>query len=203
MRFFPAMAQIRSWLQEKRLGQVRLVQAEFCIQRPYDPDHRLFNPVLGGGALLDLGIYPLSFATMVLGFPQTIHSHAHCGRSGVDELDSIMFVYENGATANLVCSLRIDKPREAFIVGTKGFIKVHELFLRPDVITFKQLDREPEVLHMPFRSNGYVHEVEEVHACLQEGRTESAIMPLHETMALMEIMDGLRAQWGVTYPGEG
>jgi dihydrodiol dehydrogenase / D-xylose 1-dehydrogenase (NADP) len=202
MRFFPAMAQVRDWVRRGVLGDVRLVQADLGLYQPFDPEHRLFNPELGGGALLDLGIYPLSFATMVLGFPERVEGHAHLGHTGVDELDTILLAYENGASAVLACTTRAYKPREAFVVGTKGYIRVHDVFLHPECLTLDMRGEEPLTMSYPFASNGYIHEVEEVHACLTSGRTESEIMPLDETLGLMELMDGLRAEWGVAYPGE-
>jgi predicted dehydrogenase len=202
MRFFPAMAQVRKWVETGLLGDVRLVQADFCFQMPYDPEHRLYNPLLGGGALLDLGIYPLSLATMVLGLPEEVSGTAHLSDTGVDELDTFTLTYDRGATAALSCSIRIYRPRIAYIVGTKGYAKIHEIFFRPERLTLALNDKEPETTAFPYKGNGFVHEVEEVHKCLDENRLESAIMPLDETLALMKLMDGLRAQWGVVYPGE-
>lgn len=202
MRFFPAMAEVRRRLAAKEIGEVRLVQADFCIDLPYDSAHRLYNPDLGGGALLDLGIYPLSLATMVLGLPDAVNGHAHLSPTGVDELDTITLTYARGASAQLTCSMRLNRPREAFLVGSDGYIQIHDLFFRPTQLTVYRHGRDPEDIHLPFKSNGYRHEVEEVQRCLREGRRESAIMPLDETLALMAIMDRLRRAWGVAYPGE-
>lgn len=202
MRYFPVMGKIRDWLQEEVLGELRLVQADFCINIPYDPEHRLYNPAIGGGALLDLGIYPLSFASMILGQPQQMLSHAHIGQTEVDELDTILLIYDRGVSASLSCSMRIHKPREAFIVGSRGYIKVPEIFFRPDRVTLHLIGQEPENLYLPFEGNGYNHEVREVHQCLLAGKLESSIMPLDESIKLMQIMDQLRAEWGVLYPEE-
>jgi len=202
MRFFPAMRQVREWLANRVLGEVRLVQADFCFNLPFDPNHRLYNPDLAGGALLDLGVYPLSFATMVLGFPQGIASHAHIGETGVDELDTILLNYENGASANLSCSMRVYKPREAFIIGTKGYIKVHNIFFRPDRLTLHPSGQEPQVFDFPMDGNGYVYEIEEVHQCLRAGKTESHLMPLDDSLRLMALMDELRSAWKLVYPDE-
>lgn len=202
MRFFPAAHRLRQLVKDGAIGQVRLLQADFCVQIPYDPQHRLYNMDLGGGALLDLGIYPLSFATMLLGLPNQIAGHAHLSDTGADELDSITLTYNNGTTANLTCSMRIYKPFEAFIVGTEGYIKVHETFFQPEMLTLQRNGKEAEIIHLPRTGNGYTHEVEEVHLCLRSNRIESPIMPLDETMALMRIMDSLRHSWGVRYPNE-
>lgn len=105
--------------------------------------------------------------------------------------------------AQLACSMRIEKPREAVILGGAEMVKLHNLFYRPDHVTVQRYGHEAQHLHIPFESNGYKHEMDEVHARLKAGRTESAIMPLDETLALMRIMDGLRAAWGVRYAVAG
>lgn len=202
MRFNPAIDRVKGWVQEGLLGDIRLLTADFCLNKAYEPAHRLYNPELGGGALLDLGIYPLSFATFMLGYPQNITGQAHLSKDGVDILDTYQLTYENGATASLVCGLGIYNPCEAFIAGDKGYIRVHERFYRPDRLTLHFDGQKPREFEIPYRGNGYVYEIEEVHACLREGRMESKIMPLDETLKLMRIMDGLRAEWGVVYPGE-
>lgn len=202
MRFFPAMTQVRSWLTQGLLGEIRLVQADFCFHLPCDPQHRLYKLELGGGALLDLGIYPLSLAAMVLGFPQHVLSHAHIGQTGVDELDTILLSYDNGASASLSCSMRVYKPREAFVIGTNGYLKVHNVFFRPDRLTIHLNGQEPHISEYPIRGSGYIYEIEEVHTCLRAGKIESSLMPLDETLGLMKLMDRLRADWGISYPDE-
>ena len=177
MRFFPAIAQVRQWLADGVIGDVRLVQADFCFNLPFDPSHRLYNPELGGGALLDLGIYPLSFTTMLLGFPEEVHGEAQIGETAVDELNTMTLIYDNNITAQLTSSMRVFKPRDAFIVGTKGYIKVHEIFFRPDRLTLHIDGEEPQTIDVPYRGNGYPHEVDEVHACLWAGKLESDLMP--------------------------
>jgi predicted dehydrogenase len=203
MRFFPAMQQVRDWLRQDVIGPVRLVQADFCLRIPFDPQHRLYSLALGGGALLDMGVYPLSLASMVLGIPQRTQGHAVIGPTGVDELDAVVLGYEGGATAALMCSMTIYKPREAFIVGSQGYIKVHDVFFRPHRLTLHLAGGEPQTSDHPYTGNGYRHEIDEVHACLRAGRTESELMPLDETLGLLRLMDRLRADWGIRYPEEG
>lgn len=204
MRFFPAMAHIRAWLEAGRIGDIRLIQADFCINVPFDAAHRLYNPALGGGALLDLGIYPISFAAMALALDQveSVRSFAHLGATGVDEWDNLILAYKTGASAALSCGFHAYKPREAFIVGTQGYIKVHNIFFRPDDVTLHLSGEEPQVLHFPFRDNGYTHELQEVHDCLRANQLESKIMPLAETVQIMRFMDQLRDAWGIVYPDE-
>lgn len=202
MRFFPAIVQVRRWLQEGLLGDVRFLQADFCLKIPFDPQHRLYNPHLGGGALLDLGIYPLSFTTMVLGLPNEVRSYAHMSKTGVDELDTMQLIYDRGASASLSCSMRVYQPREAFIVGPRGYIKVHNIFFCPDRLTLHITGQDPQDSSFPIDGNGLIYEVQEVHSCLQAGKTESTIMSLNETLELMKLMDSIRAEWGFQYPEE-
>jgi len=202
-RFIPAIRQAVQWVQAGAIGKVRLIQADFCINVPFNPAHRLYAPELGGGALLDLGIYPLTFTTLFLGLPASFTSTAHLNEvTGVDELVAMTLRYDNGALAQLSTSQRVALPIEAVIAGSEGSIKVHELFIRPDRLCLHRLGQAEEVHELPFRSNGYIHEVEEVHQCLRAGRLESGIMPLDETVALMKIMDAMRHGWGFRYPHE-
>lgn len=202
MRFFPAIRQLKRWITEGMIGKVHLVQADFCLHVPFDPAHRLYNPELGGGALLDLGIYPLSLTTYLHGFPDEIEGIAEVGSTGVDELNAITLSYPCRLIAQLASSMRVDKPHEATVLGSLGTIKVHHPFFHPNRLTLHLRDCAPRTFDYPFRGNGYVHEVEEVQRCLTEGRLESDIMPLDETQRMMELMDELRRQWGVFYPGD-
>jgi predicted dehydrogenase len=202
MRFNPAIQRVRQWVQDEELGDIRLLLADFCINVDYDPASRLYNPELGGGALLDLGIYPLSFATFMLGLPKSTSGHAHLSPDRVDVNDAYLLTYDNGAAAALACGLGFTKPHEAFIAGNKGYIKVHDPFFHPDRLTLHINGKKPQDLKIPYRGKGYIYEIEEVHACLRDGRTESKIMPLDETLELMRMMDGLRLEWGVVYPNE-
>lgn len=199
-RFLPAIVQLQQWVDEGQIGDIRLIQGDFCVNFPYDANHRIYKRELGGGALLDLGIYPISLTTMLLGLPDKVLSYAHLAPTGVDELNTMNFIYEHGASALLTSSSRINRPVDALIAGTKGYIKIHAPFFRPSTLTLHLDGREPKNFEYPFLSNGYIYEVEEVHRCLEAGLLESSTMSLDESLALMRLMDGLRAQWGVTYP---
>jgi len=202
MRFFPAMAQVRQWVADGTIGDVHFLQADFCINVPIDPTHRLYNPSLGGGALLDLGIYPLSLTTMLLGVPQEVVSHAHIGQTGVDETNALTLRYDNNTTAHLVSSMRLYKPIEATVFGSEGSIQIHPTFLHANDLTLHVNGAKAQKISVPYQGNGYAHEVEEVHACLRAGKLESDLMPLAETQRMMQLMDELRTEWGVVYPGE-
>lgn len=197
MRFFPAYRQLLSWLSEGAIGDVQVVQADFRISLPFNPAHRLYKPELGGGALLDLGIYTLSLAHQLLGYPDKLHSHAVIGETDVDELDQFTLSYNDGRMAMLSCGFRGYKPREAFIAGTKGYIKIHSIFFRPDRLTLHVTGKDPEEVYLPFDGNGYVHEVCEVQECLGRGEKESLRMPLSDSLDVIKIMDSLREDWNL------
>lgn len=203
-RFFPATVQIREWLDQGVLGELRLIQADMCVHFTYDPQHRLFNPNLGGGALLDLGVYPIAFASMVMDLDQVeeVQSIGRIGATGVDEFDTVMIRYQSPAIAMLSFGSRGYKPREAFIVGTQGHIKVHSNFHKPDTLTLHLNGQDAETRHYPTETSGYTHEIQEVHRCLLNKRLESSVMSLDETLKIMRFMDALRQEWGVVYPEE-
>ena len=202
MRFFPAIAKVKQLVQDGAIGKPRLVQADFCFQLPFDPQHRLFDLELGGGALLDIGIYPLSFTTLLLGFPAAVRGHAQIGSTGVDEIASMELQYPNQCVAQLNGSMTVYKPQEAFVVGEDGYVKVHESFIHPDRLTLHRNGNQPEEFHIPYLGNGYPHEIEEVHRCLREGLTESPLMPLNDSLKMMELMDQIRQPWGIRYPAD-
>lgn len=202
-RFLPAVIKVRELLAEGVIGDVRLFQADFGFNLDFDASHRAYNPELGGGALLDVGIYPISFASMVFGTqPAEISSYAYLGQTGVDEVSAGTFRYPNGALAQFSGAVSIETTREAIIFGTKGHIRVHNPFWFPDTLTLTLRGQAPQVIDVPKQGNGYSYEADEVAKCIRAGQLESAIMPLDETLAIMRTLDSLRAQWGLKYPTE-
>ena len=215
-RCLPAMVQVRQWISDGQIGDVHLVRAHFSFRADFDAKSRLFAPELGGGALLDAGIYPISFASMVLGTPKTIHSTATIGPTGTDDISSYMFGYDDGKTALLSSGVRLAIPVEAEIFGSNGYIKIHEPWLRPRVVTLAKppapgsdtsliydgLLFDKQTIYPPTHGNGYNYEAAEVARCIRAGQIDSKLMPLAETLAIMETMDTIRAQWHLTYPNE-
>jgi predicted dehydrogenase len=201
-RFFPLMAKVRELVDEGAIGEVQMLVADLCIQFDFDPSDRRYAPDLGGGALLDLGVYPLSLASMLMGVPARITSLAHLGTTGVDEQAGIVLGYDQGQVSTLYASLRADSPVEAILLGTKGQIRIHPWWIRPDALTLSVAGQEDTRLEMPFAGNGYQFEAAEVMACLRAGKLESDLMPLDETLSIMGTMDAIRAQWGLRFPGE-
>lgn len=202
MAFMPSILKMESLIAEGAIGEPCLVKADFGFQPPYDPTSRLFNPELGGGALLDIGIYPVTFASFVFGTaPVAVNSHAYLGQTGVDEQGSYSLYYEKGI-ASLNTSLRAQFPNEAEVYGTGGQIRIHRNFWHSDSLTLSRHGKPDEVFHLPKVGNGYNYEAAEAMACLQAGKLESERWPLSRTLAIMELLDKLREPWGLVYPGE-
>ncbi len=202
-RFFPAMARLRNWLAAGRIGKVLAMEADFGIHFKVGPKHRIFNPRLGGGALLDLGIYPVSLASMIFGAqPEKIVSTVHKHRTGVDDHAVIAFEYTDGATASIGISSRVRLKNQTRIYGTNGMITVHEMFLHPNQLTLTADGQKPRTVNFPFDGAGMHFEADHVHQCLRKGKLQSDLMPLEETLAIMQTLDRIRKPWKLKYPNE-
>lgn len=202
MKFIPAIRRMQEWVENGRIGPIRLLQANFAFNIPFNPNGRLFDPALAGGALLDMGVYPATLAHWVLGKPERILSAAHLGETGVDELNTAIWEYADGAQAVLTSTQRLARPCDAFITGTQGYIKLHENFWHCQTVTIQQHGSEPETVQIPYEGNGYGYQVREVHDCLRAGKLETAVVPHTDTLEIMTLLDAMRAQWGLVYPSE-
>jgi predicted dehydrogenase len=202
-RFFPLMKEVRRLVSQRALGEVRILNVDFGFRADLDPASRLFDQKLGGGALLDVGVYCVSFASMVLGRPSGFVGLPHLGETGVDEQASIILEHEGGRLASLSIGIRTTTPQEATIMGTEGYVRIHAPWWRPTSMTISRPGKEDETIETPVSGNGFDYEAAEVMRCLKAGKTESDVMPLDETVSVMRTMDGIRAAWGLRYPGEG
>jgi predicted dehydrogenase len=201
-RFFPLMFRLREMLAAGVIGEIKLVAADFGFRAELPAESRLFNPAMGGGALLDVGVYPVSLASMILGAPLRLTSTAELGATGVDEQAAMICGYSNGALATLYTSIRATTFCEASILGTQGRIKIHSSWWKPSAMTFTPENGKSELIELPFSGNGYQFEAMEFMNCLRTGKLESAIMPLDETHSVLKTLDALRAEWGLKYPME-
>jgi len=198
MRTNPAIRRIRDIARSGAIGKITAVTADFGFPAPPDPLHRLRNPVLGGGSLLDLGVYPITFAQLFLGDPEQIRAFGTLSDAGVDETAAMLFSYPNGAVAYLASSIAGDHRNAATVVGTEGRIELPRGFHHPTSFTLCHGD-EAERVEISLRGNGLGYEAEEVMRCLNEGLTESPLVPLDESLAVMATMDTIREQIGVSY----
>jgi predicted dehydrogenase len=202
-RFVPAVAKTREWIASGAIGPVKAVLADMGFRARFDPASRLFNPDLGGGALLDLGVYPVSFASMILGaHPVEVSALAQFGNTGVDEDCAVMLKYESGALATAHCTVGARTPTEARIIGEEGWIEVHPPFYAATTATLHRSGGDVEEAPLPLTGNGYNYQAAAVMECLRAGELQSSIMPLDESLAIMQLLDRIRADIGLVYPGE-
>jgi predicted dehydrogenase len=196
-RFQPAIVATRQLVDEGAIGEVRQVQADLGVDRPYDPEHRLFDPAQGGGAMLDLGVYPVSFAHYFLGEPASIDVVGSQAPTGVDYEAGVLLGYQDGRSASILMSLRNHTPGGARVFGTGGWIEVPARFHHPKRIVLHRTGRDPETIERPPLGTGYAHELIEVTQGIQAGRTESAVMPLEDTLAVQRTLNYACEQLGV------
>ena len=200
-RFQPAIVRLRELIADGAIGTPLSVQADLGVLRDYDPQDRLFNPALGGGAVLDLGVYVVSFAQMVLGTPDHVAAQGVIGPSGVEIDATILLGFPEGTSATLTTSLHSPMPGQARVFGTTGWIDVLPRFHHPKQIVLHRAGAAPETFTAPPLGGGYAHELIEVTECIRAGRTESAVMPLADTVAVQEILDEVLSQLGI-HPSE-
>lgn len=191
-RFNPALSRIRELVADGAIGRVRGVHGDLTAFREYDPADRLFAPELGGGAVLDLGVYVLSFAQDLLGTPDVVHAHGALLRNGVEGEASMLLGYDDGRSATLSVSFLTHGPGRMMILGTQGWIDVHPRFHRATSFTVWR-GGEAETMTFP---SGYEHEVRHVGTCLSEGLLESPVMPLEDTLAVQRVMEQVLRQLG-------
>jgi predicted dehydrogenase len=190
-RFQPAITAMRELLADGAIGEVQSVQADLGAQHSTDPADRFYDPTVGGGALFDVGVYPISFAQMVLGAPETVTAHGVLADTGVDVEEAMLLGWPGGRTASLLASLRCATPGTARVVGTGGWIDVPPRFHHPSRIVLCRNGSEPRTIDAPATGGGYSHELREVTDCVAAGRTQSEVMPLADTVAVQDVMDAV------------
>jgi len=239
MRFIPAVLEARRRIASGEIGKICLLKADLGYPTPFDPDHRYFSQQLGGGCLLDRGVYLVSLAHYLMGIPHSVKSCGVIGETGVDYQSSYLLKFANGGIADLTATLQTYGTNEAIIFGTKGRIRLRDPFYRSWQLTanyfaeaassgetersgnsglkealiavlmrypgLRQVQQRVESLAkvvssgktetLTYPGNGYQFEFAEATRCLQEGRLESSVMPLGDTLAVMRTMDAIRKQW--------
>jgi predicted dehydrogenase len=198
-RFMPALAEVKRLVALGEIGSVQQVVADFGFTANFGPEHRVFNPELGGGALLDLGIYPLSIAASLLGPVTAVQAQAQMGATGVDVQTGFTLKHAGGAMSVCSCSLLARTPGELTVSGARGHIRMNTMFHRARSITVALDDGSTRTVDTPYLGNGYVHEAIEAQRCFSSGLIESPGMTHDETLALMGVMDEIRRQIGLRY----
>jgi predicted dehydrogenase len=202
-RFLPSMLRIRQIVTSGQIGEVRTMEATHQQYLPYERAPRLHEPELGGGALLDLGIYPMSFFHYILGKPDHISASATLTDLGVDEIIATTFDYSSGAKSVSLCGFMAAGPNTATIVGSVGRIEIDRVWYNQT--SFSVLDRTGTLISRyedKIDSRGMHFQALEVEDCIRSGKLQSEVMSLDESIEIMEVMDEVRRQVGVRYPGE-
>ena len=201
-RYLPAYLEVKRILASGEIGTPRQIVADFGFAASFGPEHRVFNPELGGGALLDLGIYPLSVAAGLLGPVLEVRAQAQMGPTGVDVQTGFMLKHAGGGMSVCSCSFLARSPAELTVSGELGQVRMNTMFHRATSVTVKLADGSERTIETPYLGNGYVHEIIEAQRCWREGQLESPAMPLEETLALMGVMDEIRRQIGLRYEAD-
>lgn len=203
-KFLPVTQVIKKWIAEGRIGEVKHLSIAMGYNSDFDINNRLFNPKTAGGALLDVGVYPITYAIHLLDkLPDQVVSSAILGRSHVDEQNIVIFRYKDDALANLSSAITAAIGKDAIILGDKGKIYVPTFWMAEYAELFDTSGNRLETVSIPFKKNGYEYEAEEVNRCLRDGKIESEGNPLQDTLNIIKIMDDIRASWGLKYPQEG
>ena len=203
MRFLPLMDKVRQLLADQAIGEVRMLSADFGFRyADKTVSQRILDPNLAGGALLDVGVYLLSLSSMLFGRPQQIYSAAYIGTTGVDEQNGVVLTFDKGQLSILYSAQLTETPHEAAIMGTKGMIRLHRSWWGGNKLTLIAPRKDAQFIELPSHSSGFIYEIEATHEALHKGLLETNVMPLDESLAIMQTMDAIRAQWGLKYPAE-
>jgi predicted dehydrogenase len=200
-RFLPAIRETKAIIERGEIGKVMAIEADFCYRETPESCAILFDNAIAGGALLDVGIYPLNLAAYLLeSIPEKIAATSY-NENGVDIHTQMTLSYPEGVMASLSCAIGVQKPETAFIYGTEGYIKLPSFYGAQEIIICK--DGEEKVIEKPSIGDGFEEEIIEACQCIQNGRTQSSVMPHSESLAILSEMDEIRKQIGITYPLEG
>jgi dihydrodiol dehydrogenase / D-xylose 1-dehydrogenase (NADP) len=205
IRTLPVIVKLRQMLAAGAIGELRQSHASFHIDLPYNPAGRIYNLAMGGGSLLDVGIYPMAFTSMLFGGeqPTEIVSQAELAPTGVDKHFGAVFSYPGGRMAHVSSGVDGLFPEDIVAHGTAGklVVSAHKWW-KLSRFSIQHGDAAPEIIDMPYPGGGYLYQAEEMARCLDEGLLESPAITLAESLAIMTTLDRLRNQWGLIYPGE-
>ncbi len=201
-RFNPVIEQVYDWIKDGELGQLHSIKADFGFVGPTDPQHRLLNKSLAGGALLDLGIYPVFLAQLFFGKPDFVQNQSIIGDTDVDLLNQILLGWEQGQLASLESSLISHSPNKAVLSGSKGYIEIDSTWLMAKSCKMIDLSNNERAIEFDFPGMGYQFEIDEVNRCLEEGLLQSPSFTWQDSLDLISTLDEVRADIGLYYDGE-
>ncbi len=197
-RFLPSTLKALALVNAGAIGQIKTIHADFGFKAAFEPEKRLYNKALGGGALLDIGIYPAFMSLLFLGFPSKIQAVKTSSSTDVDETTSFVYQYHNDATAVLNCTIAADTPTEAVIYGTEGYIKIPR-FYHAKSLELYQNNMEVQYFDFNRATWGYNYEISEVNQCIRDGMTESKLWSLEHSLQLISLLDQTREAAEINY----
>ena len=198
-RFLPSIIKVFEIAKSGKMGLLHDIYADFGERTEYDPNHRIYDPAKGGGALLDIGVYPVFLSLLLAGIPNNIKAIARFAENGADQSCNIIFEHNHNIISSLNCTLMANSPVEANLIFEKGWIRMESWWLAPGPITVHMSGKEPQLIEFPEPGNGHHYEAAEVMRCLDEGLTESPMLPLDFSLDLMETLDKIRKICGIRY----
>ncbi|MFK2873041.1 Gfo/Idh/MocA family protein [Dyella lipolytica] len=201
-RFLPVVAEAKRVIASGEIGRVQQCHGDFGFAANDASAHRLYDRDLGGGALLDVGIYPLSLAAYFLGAIDSVTAVAQLGDTGVDMQTAFTLQHRGGAVSSCACAINAQTPTELTIAGDLGYLRLESPFYVSNALTVVLANGERRTIPCPYIGNGYCLEAMEVTRCLREGLIESPVMSHDESLALMTCLDLIREQIGLTYPAD-
>ena len=205
-KFLPVIQKVKEAVNSGVIGEVQEINASFGFFTAPNASDRLYNLELGGGALLDVGVYPLNFAVYLMGkLPKDIYSDASIGETGVDEINHMTLYFENGCKtvkAHLASALKENQGADAVIIGAKGRIEIPEFFQADKALVYNERGELIDTIAADHLLNGYEYEAAEVMGCIKEGMKQSEIHSLKDTIDIIDIADGMRQEWGLKYPAD-
>ncbi len=201
-RFLPAVDALRAHLAAETLGRIQLVVGGGAFLPTLPPAHYLLDPQRAGGVLLDAGVYLVAFASLVLGTPDSVLASAAKGATGVDEQDVAILEYANGARALVYVSMRARRAPDLELIGEHGRIRVHAPIFRPARLTLTQADGTEQTTDYPIEGSGYGYQLRHCATLIERGERESTLMPVRESLTIMQTLDALRQRMSLQFPHE-
>lgn len=198
-RFIPATERLIELLGSGIIGNALFMHADFGFKTAWNPEGRLFNNKLGGGSLMDIGIYPIYLSLLIWGVPNKIKAMARMTETGVDSYCAMIFDHQRSAKAFLESTFEVDTPTEAIIYGEKGSIKLHSNMHHSKKITVIKDGNLKEELEIPFEGHGYIYEIEAVNRCLLNNEKQNIKMPHSMSMDLISVIDRVKDEIGLQY----
>lgn len=201
-RYLPIYQTVRKWLDEGQIGEVKLLNSTFGYSFKRNLEDRQLNHELAGGALLDLGIYQVAISQWVMGKnPVKFSANAYLGETNVDEMTAVTLEYDNGAISQFSCNFISKNENDFIIYGTKGKIRIHEMFWGATNATL-YTESKTITENCPFKASGFEYQIEEAMDCIKSKKLESSIMPLDQSLENMKLMDKIRSAIGLKYSFE-